>query len=132
MLKRLAVFASLAALAFAGAPSAQQPAASPIKRTVLQKMDVANTNLETIAMVAEVAPGALVGRHTHPGIETGYLLEGDTTVFLDGKAPQALKAGDSWQIAAGAPHDVRAGDKGAKVFLVYVVEKGKPLVSAAN
>lgn len=132
MFKQLTILAAIAALALAGAPAAQQPANPPMKRTILQKTDVANTNLETIAMVAEIAPGALVGRHTHPGIETGYLLEGGTTLFLDGKAPQPLKAGDSWQLGAGVPHDVKAGDKGAKVFLVYVVEKGKPLVSAAN
>jgi quercetin dioxygenase-like cupin family protein len=132
MLRQLTLVAAITALALAGAAAAQQPAPSPIKRTVLQKMDVENTNLETIEMTAEIAPGALAGRHTHPGMETGYLLEGDTTLFLDGKPPQALKVGDSWQIGAGVVHDVKAGEKGAKVLLVYVVEKGKPLVSPAK
>ena len=132
MLRQLTILTAIAAVALAGAPAAQQPANPPLKRTILQKTDVANSNLETIAMTAEIAPGAMAGRHTHPGIETGYLLEGETTLYQEGKAPQNLKVGDSWQIGVGVPHDVKAGDKGAKVFLVYVVEKGKPLVAAAN
>jgi quercetin dioxygenase-like cupin family protein len=43
-----------------------------------------------------------------------------------------LQAGDSYQIPPGAIHDARSGEKGAKVFAVYVVEKGKPLASPAN
>jgi quercetin dioxygenase-like cupin family protein len=131
MYRRITILAAIAALALAGAPAAQQPATPPLKRTVLQKSDVPNSNMETIAMIAEVVPNVLVGRHTHPGIETGYLLEGETTLYQDGKPPQSLKVGDSWQIGTGVPHDVKAGDKGAKVFLVYIVEKGKPLVSPA-
>jgi quercetin dioxygenase-like cupin family protein len=105
---------------------------SPIKRTPLQKFDVPGTNYETVIGIAEIGPNVNVGRHTHPGPESGYLLEGDFILLVEGQPPLSLKAGDSYKVPSGAIHDARAGDKGAKVIATYVVEKGKPLASPAN
>jgi quercetin dioxygenase-like cupin family protein len=109
---------------------AQQP--PPIKRTPLQKFDVPGTNYGTVIGIAEIGPNVNVGRHTHPKPESGYLLEGDFTLLVEGQPPLALKAGDSYKVPSGAIHDARTGDKGAKVIATYVVEKGKPLASPAN
>ena len=104
---------------------------TPIKRTILQKVDVPTANYETITGIAELSPGVNIGRHTHFGPETGYVIEGDFTFLVDGKPPLALKAGDSYQVAPGVPHDARSGERGAKVLAVYVVEKGRPLATPA-
>jgi quercetin dioxygenase-like cupin family protein len=130
MLRRVAILGVLAVLGTVGVLGAQAP--SPIKRTPLQKFDVPNTNYETVIGIAEIAPNVNVGKHTHPGPESGYLLEGDFTLLVEGQAPKALKAGESYQVPAGAVHDARTGDKGAKVIATYVVEKGKPLASPAQ
>jgi quercetin dioxygenase-like cupin family protein len=113
--------------------AAQQTAApAPIKRTILQKVDVPGSpNYETITGIAEISPGVSIGRHTHPGAETGYLIEGAMTLLVEGKAPLALKAGDSYQVPVNAIHDAKSGDNGAKILAVYIVEKGKPLASPA-
>jgi quercetin dioxygenase-like cupin family protein len=108
-----------------------QPA-EPIKRTPLQKFDVPGTNYETVIGIAEIAPDVSVGRHTHPGPESGYVLEGDFTLLIEGQPPRPLKAGDSYQVPPGAVHDARSGARGAKVIATYVVEKGKPLASPVN
>ena len=84
-----------------------------------------------LMMVAEIAPNVSVG-HTHPGPESGYLLEGEFTLLVEGQAPLALKTGASYQVPSGAIHDARRVPKGAKVIATYVVEKGKPLASPAN
>jgi len=78
----------------------------------LQKFDVPGTNYETVIGIAEIVPNVNVGRHTHPGPESGYVLEGDFTLLVEGQPPP--------------------GVKGAKVIATYVVEKGKPLASPAN
>jgi quercetin dioxygenase-like cupin family protein len=117
-----------------GTPAAQQaasPGAAPIKRTLLQKVDVPGSNYEAVTALAEIMPNANVGRHTHPGPETGYVLDGGMTLLVDGKPPLPLKAGDSYQVGPAAVHDARTGAQGAKVMVVYVVEKGKPLASPA-
>ena len=130
MVKRLIILVALVTLGVVGLLDAQQ--APPIKRTPLQKFDVPGTGYETVIGIAEIAPNVSVGRHTHPGPESGYLLDGDFTLLVEGQPPLALKAGDSYKVAPGAVHDARAGDKGAKVIATYVVEKGKPLASPAN
>jgi len=111
------------------APSAA-PAVPPIKRTLLQKVDLGDK--EKIMAIAEIAPGGSAGRHSHFGVETSYVMEGETVLEIDGEAPRALKAGDSFTIPAGKIHDARTlGDKPVKVLAVYVVEKGKPLAVPA-
>lgn len=133
---RKVVLAAIASLIFAGAPNAQpaptpsiQPA--PIKRIPLQKFDVPGTTFETIIGIAEIAPNVNIGRHTHPGVESGYLLEGELTLLLEGQPPRLMKPGGSYQIPPNGIHDARSGDKGAKVIATYVVEKGKPLATPA-
>jgi quercetin dioxygenase-like cupin family protein len=106
--------------------------AQGLKRTPLQKVEFPD-GYETVTAIAEVPPGGASGRHTHPGAETGYVLEGELELVIDGKPPLKLKAGDSYQIPAGAVHDARAvGDKPMKVLGVYIVTKGKPLAEAAK
>jgi quercetin dioxygenase-like cupin family protein len=135
LLKQALALAALVSLASSGPIAAQSPptAASPtpIKRTVLQKVDVPTANYETITAIAEISPNINIGRHTHFGPETGYVIEGEMVFLVDGKPPQPLKAGDSYQVPPGVPHDARAGEKGAKALAVYVVEKGKPLATPA-
>jgi len=134
MFKQAMVCALLATVGMIGLLDAQQPAAppmAPIKRTLLQRVDVPGSNYETVTGIAEIIPNVNVGRHTHPGPETGYVLEGELTLLVDGKPSQSLKAGDSYQVPPVAVHDARSGDKGAKIMAVYVVEKGKPLASPA-
>jgi len=58
------------------APVGAQQANQQIKRTILQKSDVARTNYETVLGIAEIAPKTEVTSHTHPGTESAYLMEG--------------------------------------------------------
>jgi quercetin dioxygenase-like cupin family protein len=126
-MKRNALLAVLVAV-FAGLAIAQAPA---IKRTILQRADVADTGREVVLGLAEIAAGGATGRHTHFGVETGYVLEGNSVMEIEGESPKALKAGDSYMIPAGKVHDARAHGGAVKVLATYVVEKGKPLATPA-
>ena len=118
----------LAVIAFAGTAVAQQ---SGIKRTPLQKVDFP-PGYNTVTAIAEVPAGGASGRHTHPGADTGYLLEGELELMIDGKPPVNLTAGDSYQIPEGAVHDARtSGDKPLKVLGIYIVKAGEPLAKPA-
>ena len=108
--------------------------------SVLAQQIITTTTLETIDFppgyqtvmgLAEIVPGTCGGRHTHPGIETSYVLEGEEVLKVQGKPDQLLKAGDSIQIPAGVPHYGCTTASGVKVLTVHVVEKGKPLGSPA-
>jgi quercetin dioxygenase-like cupin family protein len=129
MLKKCLIVATL--VAFAGAAAVAQ-SAPPIKRIPLQKFDVPGAGYETVMGIAEIAPNVDIGKHSHPGIESGYVLEGDGILVVEGKPDRPLKAGDSYQIPAGAVHTAKSGPHGTKVLAVYVVEKGKPLATPAK
>jgi quercetin dioxygenase-like cupin family protein len=127
----LAVGAGLT-MAVAQSPPPATQGAPGIKRTIVQKMDVPGTNLETIVAVVEIAPNFKAGRHSHPGNVTGYVSEGEFLITFDGQPQRQLKVGESVAILDGAIHDEGTGDKPAKLLAVYVVEKGKPLASPAK
>lgn len=122
------IILGLTVAAVAGAALAQQ---GGIKRTPLQKVEFP-AGYNTITAIAEIPTGGAAGRHTHPGAETGYVLEGELELLLDGKPPMKVKAGESYQIPEGAVHDAKAsGDKPLKVLGVYIVSKDKPLATPA-
>lgn len=105
-----------------------------IQRAVLHKTEIApQATMEVIMATAQIPAGAAAGRHKHPGTEIGYVLNGEARMEIEGEAARDLKAGDSYLIAAGKPHDARiTGDTAAKVVACYVVEKGKPFSSPAS
>jgi quercetin dioxygenase-like cupin family protein len=127
MIKKILLGLTVIAFAGAGVAIAQQ---SGIKRTPLQKLEFP-AGYNTITAIAEVPAGGAAGRHTHPGAETGYVLEGELELVIDGKPPVKIKAGESYQIPEGAVHDAKAGDKPFKVLGVYVVKAGEPLAKPA-
>ncbi len=131
MFKKLLICAALVALTPVLA-TAQSIQPSPIKRIPLQKSDVAGTNFEAVTAIAEIVPNVNIGRHSHPGTETGYVLEGDVQLLVDGQPGKAMKVGDSWTIAPETIHDAKTGEKGARLLVTYIVEKGKPLASPAK
>lgn len=134
----LPVCTAFAALAFAGPVAAQQaqPAAAAqhqtIKRIPLQRFDIPDTAYETVIGLAEIAGNVAIGRHTHPGPESGYLLQGSFELLIDGQQPRLLKAGDSYTVPARVVHDAKTGPAGAKVIATYVVLKGQPLATPAK
>jgi quercetin dioxygenase-like cupin family protein len=128
MIRKIALGLTVVAFACAGVAVAQQAA---IKRTPLQKAEFPEGYV-TVSGIVEVPVGGSAGRHTHPGIEMGYLLEGEADLIIEGKPDQHLKAGDSYSIPAGVVHDAKVhGDKPLKALGIYVVDKTKPLASPA-
>jgi len=112
---------------FAAASQAQAPA---IKRTLLQRADLGDGR-EAIVGIAEISAGGATGRHTHFGTEIGYVMDGVTTLEVDGEPTRTLKAGDSYTIPAGRIHNATATGGTAKVIATYVVDKDKPLATVA-
>jgi quercetin dioxygenase-like cupin family protein len=103
-----------------------------ITRTIVKTQDVSGGHQAIIATVT-IAPGASARRHTHPGEEISYVIEGEGEVLIDGQPPLHIKAGDGFVIPAGAIHDARnTGTVPIKLAAVYYVEKGKPFATPAN
>ena len=108
----------------------QQPG---FNRTDLQQDDLSIPGREVIQVRVELDPGTTAPRHSHPGEEIIYVLEGTWEYTLEGKPPVIVKAGEVLFIPAGTIHSARnvGGGNGAELA-TYIVEKGKPLVVPAD
>ena len=111
-----------------GAPAA----AGGVTRKILSKTDGPAAGYETLLVEATIEAGVKVGRHTHPGIESAYVLEGGFELPIEGQPTRMIKAGDGFQIPPKTPHAGGAAGTAKSVILItYVVEKGQPLASPA-
>jgi quercetin dioxygenase-like cupin family protein len=101
-----------------------------IRRTDLQRHDLSVPGREAIQVRVDFDPGAAFGKHTHPGEEIIYVLEGSLEYEIEGKPPATLKAGDVLFIPAGTVHAAKNGGSTiARELATYVVDKGKPLLT---
>ena len=78
-----------------GAPVAVTPG---LTRKILAQMDGPMPGYVTVNAEVEIEPGVFVARHTHPGIESGYLLEGGIDLAVQGQPTRSLKPGDGFQV----------------------------------
>lgn len=108
----------------AAPPAARQPGLS---QAILQRFDVPGTGYETILMRVEFPPGYKVSRHSHPGPQASYVLQGEATYEFDGEAPQRRAAGESIELPGYAIHGASIGPNGVVLLNTFVVEQGKPL-----
>ncbi|TFW29648.1 cupin domain-containing protein [Duganella callida] len=120
-------------LVLAGAAGFAASQTSGIRRNVIQKADVSVPGREAVVAKVEVDAGGSSGRHTHPGDEIAYILEGEGELLVDGEDPRRVKAGESYVIPAGTIHDaINSGKTPLRLVGVYVVDKGKPLATPAK
>jgi quercetin dioxygenase-like cupin family protein len=122
-------FLAAAILTFGLAGQAAYAQQAQLQRTELEKVDLPGTQYNVVLMLVDIPAGFVVDRHTHPGVETGYVLQGEADFMVEGQPDKRLKAGDHFNIA-GLPHSVRAGPA-TKVLVTYIVDKTKPLASPA-
>ena len=114
----------------AAAQGAAPAPAGGVNRKILSRSDGPAAGYETVLVEAEIAAGVAVGRHTHPGIESAYVVEGGFELPIQGQETRNLKAGDAFQIPPNTPHaGGKPGTANSKLLITYVVEKGKPLAS---
>jgi len=100
------------------------------KRVELQRHDLSTPGREAVVARAEFQAGAVAPKHTHPGEEFGYVLEGELVVEIEGKPALKLKAGDSFFVPAGQVHSGKnTGKTAAAVLSTYIIEKDKPLAT---
>ena len=102
-----------------------------ITRIDLQRHDLSAPGREVVQTIVELAPGVRSSRHTHPGEEIVYVLEGAPLEYeVEGKPTVTLKPGDVLFIPAGTAHSARnVGNRKGAELATYIVLKGEPLLS---
>lgn len=111
----LAAFAAVSL--YAASAQNHAPAAQAVRKTTLQDLPFPAPRYHTVTVRTRILRGGEVEPHTHPGVETAYV----------------LSIGDSFSIPRGVAHSMRNTGQGDLVILsTYVVEKGKPIVIPAR
>jgi len=117
---------SFLALIITNTASAQQ---SGIKRTDLQRYDLSVPGYETVQARIDFEAHTAFGKHSHPGEEVIYVLDGVLEYEVEGQSPVTLKAGEVLFIPAGVVHSARNNSHAkASELATYIVEKGKPVL----
>ena len=101
------------------------------RRIDLQRHDLSVPGREVVQTIVEIDPGVTSSKHTHPGEEIIYVLEGAPLEYeVEGRPAVTLKPGDVLFIPAGAIHSARnVGTRKGAELATYIVEKGKPLLT---
>lgn len=100
-------------------------------RTILNRTEFPGDRMVTLQVLVEIEPNVLVARHTHPGLEDGYLIEGGGVFGMAGTADRPISPGDAFSVPMEVPHFLQNGPKKSRVLSIYVVDKDKPLATPA-
>ena len=100
-----------------------------ISRTDLLQEAISAEGRQAVQVRVDFEPGAVSIKHSHPGEEIAYVLEGTLEYTLEGRLPITLKAGEALFIPSGVVHLAKnVGDAKASELATYIVETGKTLV----
>jgi quercetin dioxygenase-like cupin family protein len=111
-------------------PDVSQSQQPGTKRTDLQRHDLSAPGREVIQVRVDFDPGYVSPKHTHPGEEIIYVIEGTLEYHVEGKPTATYKAGDVLLVPAETIHWVKnVGTGNGAELATYVVEKGKPLIT---
>jgi len=106
-----------------------QITAQGVKRIDLQKHDLSVSGREMVQARIDFEGHSAFGKHSHPGEEVIYVVEGSLEYQIEGEKPVTLKAGEVLFIPAGVMHSARNNTNvKASELATYIVEKGKPIL----
>lgn len=127
-LTALAVTVAAATLT-APAALADDPTAG-VSRTELQRSAAPTPGFEIVQTRFEIPVGKESGRHSHPGPEVGYIVQGDVDMVFDDRPTQHLHSGDPFLIPPGVVHNAHnVGTVRTLMLSTYVVPVDQPLVT---
>jgi quercetin dioxygenase-like cupin family protein len=89
--------------------SAQTPppaATAGVTRKILSQTDGPAPGYQTLLVEATIEAGVALGRHTHPGIESAYVLEGGFELPIQGQPTRTIK---SRRCLPNTPRDATRG-----------------------
>ncbi|MFJ2766827.1 cupin domain-containing protein [Streptomyces sp. NPDC087300] len=76
-----------------------------VTRTLLQEHPSPAEGWEAVQTLVQIPRHKESGRHSHPGVEVGYIMRGDVLMKFDDGPPLRLRTGDPFFIPEGAIHN---------------------------
>lgn len=83
---------------------------------------------EVTGVMVTLPPGESTGWHIHAIPCAAYIVEGEVSVEVEGKATSRFKAGDAFAEVVNLRHcGTNTGDKPVRILLIAMGEKGVPI-----
>lgn len=111
--------------------SPDEPDHSKQKRTILQEAPSPINGWRIHQTLVAILEHASSGRHSHPGPEVGYIIQGDVMMHFDDR-PRALEShsGSPFLIPPGLIHDaVNVGSVTTMMLSTCIIEETQSLVT---
>jgi quercetin dioxygenase-like cupin family protein len=122
-----AVFLVATGIASPNFVAAQRPS---LKRTEVLKTEMDGMEGSDANMwIADIAPGAETGKHSHPTPRFVYVMEGSVIVEMEGKSPQTFNAGEGFKEVPATVHNFKnaSATQPAKALGFQIAKRGQPL-----
>jgi quercetin dioxygenase-like cupin family protein len=104
-----------------------------VVRVQLQRLASPNPGWDIVQTRFEIPVGKESGRHTHPGPEVGYIIQGDVIIEFDDRPTITLHSGSPFLIPTGVVHNARnIGQVQTMMLSTYVIDASKPLVTVCS
>jgi quercetin dioxygenase-like cupin family protein len=104
--------------------------AQGVERKTLSTIDYPGDGKVSILQTLLAPAGTVIGKHTHPGIESSVVMDGELELDVVGIGTKVYVTGEGFQVPAGVAHGGKVL-KLARLAITYVVEKDKPLATPA-
>ena len=95
-------------------------------KAVLQDIPYPEPGYATEITRSLVPPNGRAALHSHPGIESGYIVRGGGVLHVQGLPDRTMRPGDSTVVPPDTPHWFVNGDQLTEIVSTYVLERGKP------
>ena len=82
--------------------------------------------LEVVTSRVSLPPETQLPRHTHPGEEFAYIIDGSLYLWVEGDGETRYVAGDTAKVSMNTVHTVRTGDEGVTLVAFRVHKIGEP------
>ncbi len=132
-MKRNLLLGAAVALAFGAGLVTQSMvgAQSPVppQNIIAEEALVGGNSQDMIMQIVTIPPNAVTPWHIHPdGHEITYVLEGAVKLQVDNQPDRVIKAGDGFHVNANIVHRGVGEASGAKLLIVRLKPKDKPIM----
>jgi len=124
------VFLIVLCIVIVGFLSANTNAQAPnyTAKRLLQTALSDDTTKEGSMFLVEFPPGAINDKHSHPGDEFAYVLEGTFEVSIEGRETKRFSTGDVFFTPRDVFHVNRnVGSTPGRLVITFITDKGKPV-----
>ncbi|MFE9248878.1 cupin domain-containing protein [Streptomyces sp. NPDC007088] len=99
-------------------------------RTELQRHPSPAKGWLTVQTLVQIPRHKQSGRHSHPGVEIGYIVRGEVLMEFDEGPSLRLHTGDPFFIPTAAIHNaLNVGRETTMMLSSYVIDENEPLVT---